>query len=529
MSADSTVLTDPAVDLTRPVDEHDHTRGPDDAPVTLVQYGDFDCPDCGEVYPEVEAIRERFGDRLRYVYRHFPLTQIHPQAKHAAEAAEAAADQGAFWAMHDRLYEHQEALSDTELVEHAAALDLDTDRFAEELTESTHEGRVREDFESGIESEVHSAPTFFIDGERYEGRYTADAISNALIDVGDLSGVSASAAATAGGSANDLRETIDRSQRGAPAAGAAVRDRFSADEIFQRVVATADEEFSRSNRLLFLSGLTAGIVMSFSFLGSAALTALLSGPGGSGGSGSATALGYLLYPLGFIGVVLGSYQLFTENTLTPVTLVMTRIASIPALVRVWGIVLVANVLGAAMSAYVLANTGVFSPATATVASEFGAHFLELSWVDLFWKGVFAGGLVAGMVWLVHAARDTAARVFVIFLLTYMVAAAGLAHSIVGSAEVLYVVFSGDATFAAFFGGFLVPAVLGNTVGGVVLVALLNYSQTRDRRIPDRDCRVLELEWSEWLLGNHIGRPITPAFDPKGSEATDAETTATEGD
>jgi formate/nitrite transporter FocA (FNT family) len=354
--------------------------------------------------------------------------------------------------MHDRLYDHPEALSDEELVSHAAALGLDTDRFAADLAESEHESRVRENFESGIESGLDSAPTFFIDGERYDGRYTADAITNALVESGDLANVPLTATPRGGGS-DALRETIDRSERGAPAAGSAVRDRFSADEISQRVVTTANEEFSRSNRLLFLSGPAAGIVMNFSFLGSAALTALVS-DGGGPPSDMATAIGYLLYPLGFVGVVLGSYQLFTENTLTPVTLVMTRIASVPALVRVWGIVLAANVLGAAASAYVLARTGVFEPETAAVAHEFGAHFLELSWGTLFWKGVFAGALVGRMVWLVHAARDTAARVLVIFLLTYTVAAAGLAHSIVGAAEMLYVVFGGDAILLDFLGSFL---------------------------------------------------------------------------
>lgn len=181
--------------------------------------------------------------------------------------------------MHDRLYDHPEALSDEELVSHAAALGLDTDRFAADLAESEHESRVRENFESGIESGVDSAPTFFIDGERYDGRYTADAITNALVESGDLANVPPTATPRGGGS-DALRETIDRSERGAPAAGSAVRDRFSADEIFQRVVATANEEFSRSNRLLFLSGPAAGIVMNFSFLGSAALTALVSDGGG---------------------------------------------------------------------------------------------------------------------------------------------------------------------------------------------------------------------------------------------------------
>ncbi|EMA50882.1 MULTISPECIES: formate/nitrite transporter family protein [Halococcus] len=503
-------------ELAEPVSEDDHTRGPDDASVTLVQYGDFECPNCGTVHSIIERLLDHLDDELRYVYRHFPLTEVRPNAKQAAEAAEAAGAQGAFWPMYDRLYEHQDALAAEDLEAHADALDLDTERFAQELDDNDHEDRVREDFESGIESDVNSAPTFFIDGERYEGRYSFDALLDAIVDAGDLTDVSRATPDGGEASRGDLRETLDESEHGAPAAGSAVRDRFSADEIFQRVVATADEEFDRSFRLLFLSGLAAGFAMSLSFVGVAALTALL------GGDGSASAAGYLLYPLGFLFVVLGSYQLFTENTLTPVTLVLTRIASIPALLRVWGVVLAANVLGVAASAYVLANTGVLSPEAAAAASEIGHHFFELSWADIFWKGVFAGVLIAGMVWLIHAARDTAARVLIVFALAYAVGAAELAHCIVGSAETLYVVFNGEESLWSFFSHFLVPATLGNTVGGVVFVALLNYSQTRDRRIQNRDCRVLELGWSEWLFENHIGRPITPSFPESEDDGAEAD-------
>ena len=499
--------------------ERDHTRGPADAAVTLVQYGDFECPNCGDVYPIIEELRDRLGSDLQYVYRHFPLTDPHPHAKHAAEAAEAAGAQDAFWTMHDRLYEHQDALTDDDLKSHAAELGFDTERFAAEFDNREYEEHVREDFEAGIERGVNSTPTVFINGELYNGRYTVNALLDTIMDAGDLSDADASwptANGPSGTSSDDLRETIERSERGAPAAGSAVRDRFSADEIFQRIVATADEEFSRSNRLLFMSGVAAGLAMSLSFIGSAALSALV-----PGGGSSASAVGYLLYPLGFIFTVLGSYQLFTENTLTPVTLVMTKIASIPALLRVWGVVFAANVLGAGMAAFVLANTAVFSPAAASVAHELGAHFLDLSWTAVFWKGVFAGGIIAGLVWLVHASRDTAARVLLIFILAYTVAAGGLAHCIVSSVETLYVVFSGNATLLEFFWGFLAPATLGNTVGGVVLVALLNYSQTRNRRIRNRDCRVLELDWSEWLFGNHIGQPITPTL-PSEEDSTGAD-------
>ena len=298
-----------------------------------------------------------------------------------------------------------------------------------------------------------------------------------------------------------LRDAIDRSESGAPAAGEALRDLFSTDEIFHRLVIAAEEEFSRSTRLLFLSGLAAGLSISLSFLGITVLSALWPG-------GPSHLAGSLLYPLGFLLVVMGRYQLFTENTLTPVTLVLTRIASIPRLLHIWGVVLAANVLGAALCAYVLATTGVFTPEMAEVAYGIGDHFLGMSWGDLFWKGVFAGWLVASMVWLNYAARDMTSRFLITFALIYPVSAAELAHCIVGSTEVLYVVFQGGASLGTFFVDFLAPAVLGNTVGGVLLVAILNFSQTRDRRFPHRDCGQLELTWSEWLFGHAAGFPKT---------------------
>jgi formate/nitrite transporter FocA (FNT family)/protein-disulfide isomerase len=311
-------------------------------------------------------------------------------------------------------------------------------------------------------------------------------------------GAATSEAAVGEAGSGSFREALDRSERGAPAAGEALRDLFSTDEIFHRLLVAADEEFGRSMRLLFLSGLAAGLSISLSFLGMTALSALW--PGGPSHLG-----GSLLYPLGFLLVVMGRYQLFTENTLTPVTLVLTRIASIPRLLRIWGVVLLANILGAALCAYVLATTGVFTPEMADVAVGIGRHFLDMSWSSLFWKGIFAGWLVASMVWLNYAARSMTARALITFVLIYPVAAAELAHCIVGSTEVLYVVFRGGATVSAYLFDFLVPSVLGNTIGGVLLVAILNFSQTRDRRFPHHDCGQVELTWTEWLFG-----PITDA-------------------
>ncbi len=292
-------------------------------------------------------------------------------------------------------------------------------------------------------------------------------------------------------------EVLNQSESGAPASGHAVRDMFSTDEIFHRVTATADEEFSRSNRLLFLSGLAAGLSISLSFLAQSAISASIPGKVGD-------LAGSLFYPTGFLLIVLGRYQLFTENTLTPVTLVLTRLASFPRLFKVWGIVLLANILGAGAGSYLFAHTGIFDPDTREAAHELARHALEMNWDDSFFKGIIAGWLVASLVWLNHAARDSVTRFFNVFLIMFVVSATDLAHCIVGSCEVLYLVFLGDASINEFLFHFLIPVVLGNTVGGVLLVAILNYSQTKNTRFPDRDCGQLELNWKEWLLGSHDG-------------------------
>jgi Na+:H+ antiporter, NhaA family len=156
--------------LSPPVDpERDHMRGGADAPVTLVEYGDFQCPYCGEAYPVVNELLERFGDQLRFVFRHMPLPDLHPRAPAAAEAAEAAAAQGRFWDMHDRLFEHQHQLSYDALRDHAAALGLDLERFDRELREGVHKARVDEDFASGAGGGIPSTPRFFVNGAIHLG------------------------------------------------------------------------------------------------------------------------------------------------------------------------------------------------------------------------------------------------------------------------------------------------------------------------------------------------------------------------
>jgi len=144
--------------LVLPVSERDYSQGPGDAPVTLVEYGDFECPYCGRAYPIVKEVQRRLGERLRFVFRNFPLTQVHPHAQHAAEAAEVAGAQGKFWGMHDTLFEHQRTLGDDHLVEHTARVGLDSGRLVEEMERGAYAGRVRQDFLSGVRSGSHARP-----------------------------------------------------------------------------------------------------------------------------------------------------------------------------------------------------------------------------------------------------------------------------------------------------------------------------------------------------------------------------------
>jgi protein-disulfide isomerase len=155
--------------LSPPVSERDHTIGLTTALVTLVEYGDYECPHCGHAHPIVKDVQRKLGKQLRFVFRNFPLAEAHPHARRAAEAAEAAAEQGKFWEMHDALFENQLALEDDQLVATARRLGLDAERVAEALESGTYTQRVREDFRSGVRSGVNGTPTFFVNGRRYDG------------------------------------------------------------------------------------------------------------------------------------------------------------------------------------------------------------------------------------------------------------------------------------------------------------------------------------------------------------------------
>lgn len=162
------------------VTDADWREGSDDAPVTLVEYGDFECPYCGEAYPMVKQVQEQMGDRLRFVFRHFPITSSHPHAQLAAEAAEAAGAQGQFWQMHDLLYENQSHLTRDDLDRYAQQLGLDMVAFETALQERTYKDKVRDSFRKGIRARVQGTPTFFINGRRYDGEHTAEALVPAL-------------------------------------------------------------------------------------------------------------------------------------------------------------------------------------------------------------------------------------------------------------------------------------------------------------------------------------------------------------
>jgi len=166
--------------LTTPVTDRDHIQGSDKALVTLVEYGDYQCPHCGRAYPIVEEIRKTMGDRLRFVFRNFPLAEVHEYAEIAAEAAEAAGFQDRFWEMHHALFTHQNALAASNLVHYGARIGLDTTLLAQALTEHRFKTRVREDFISGVRSGVNGTPTFFINGRRHDGPFDLSSLAGAI-------------------------------------------------------------------------------------------------------------------------------------------------------------------------------------------------------------------------------------------------------------------------------------------------------------------------------------------------------------
>ena len=280
-----------------------------------------------------------------------------------------------------------------------------------------------------------------------------------------------------------------RAESGAPAEGEVVADRFSTDEIFQRVLATGGEEISSPNRVLLLSGIAAGFAISLTFLAHAALSGATEGT-------EITPVDHLLYPVGFVYIVVGRYQLFTEQTVTPVSLVLTRLASVPALLRVWTVVLAANVAGVVGGVVFIAFGGVLDPPAVEAGLTFGEEALAKSPTSLFSRAVVAGAVVAGMVWVEHAARGSVTRFLVVYLFILVIPMVGLYHAVVATADATFLVVNGAATVGTVVIDFLLPVIAGNALGGVGLVAVLNYGQTEEA-FPEAMRESPRLSWREW--------------------------------
>ncbi|WP_102958441.1 formate/nitrite transporter family protein [Mangrovicella endophytica] len=291
---------------------------------------------------------------------------------------------------------------------------------------------------------------------------------------------------------SDPQENLEN----APESGETLTDFFSFEEIFARVLATASHELSVTNRYLFWSGLGAGGALGLTFLARVVFTEAAHEP-------EPGLLGNLLYPIGFLIIVIGRYQLFTENTLTPVVLVLTKLASVRSLLRLWLVVFAANMVGALAVAGFLAVFDVLDEPLMAKALEMARHSHGESWFSLFSKALFAGWIVAAMVWLVHAGRDTVSKALFVFLLMYFIGVGGLFHVITSSVEVFFLAFRTEVALLPLFPNFVLPILLGNTVGGITFVAVLNYVQFSEHR----DSKLFqsygkELSWREWLFGGN---------------------------
>jgi formate/nitrite transporter FocA (FNT family) len=238
-------------------------------------------------------------------------------------------------------------------------------------------------------------------------------------------------------------------------------------EILESVIEDGRKELRRGGTGLAFSGLGAGLNISFSAIALAVIGSL------TGGIGLAA---IAAYPIGFLIVVLGRAELYTENTVTPVSVVLTDYSKLPDMLRLWAVIFVSNILGVIAFAFVIYYGAVLSPAATEllvgeVTTKMAAGFWEVTL-----KAVIGGWLVALIAWLVAAVQDTISQIFFTWLLVLLIPATGLAHCIAGSAEVLIAVFAGETSWIEYLGRFLVPATLGNTIGGLVLVTLLNYGQ-----------------------------------------------------
>ncbi len=240
-----------------------------------------------------------------------------------------------------------------------------------------------------------------------------------------------------------------------------------AKTILETVITDGRNELGRAKAGLGLSGLSAGLNIS---LGAVAMAMVGSMTGGIG------PLAIAFYPIGFIIVVLGRAQLFTENTVTPVTVVLARHAAVAELLYFWFVVLAANLLGALIFAMAAVYVELLPPTAAELMFGDVSKKLGYGFALTTVKGIFGGWIVALMAWLVSAVQDTISQIFVVWMLAVMIPLLDLTHSIAGASEVLIAVFSGQATWFQYLFAFQIPTTIGNILGGVILVAILNYGQ-----------------------------------------------------
>lgn len=262
----------------------------------------------------------------------------------------------------------------------------------------------------------------------------------------------------------------------------ATAERLTAAEIYERVEENATDELQRSSAALAFSGLSAGIAMGLTPLGVAVGLSVL----GLGSWGRFVAT--MLYPIGFIAVIVGRAQLFTENTLYPVVVAIDRrnLRTVAALARLWSIVFVTNVVGAVVFSVLAVKGGGLDPTIVTHLVTLGRDATHHSWSHVFVSGIFGGWLVALVAWLVSASQRTIGQVVIIWMLTFLLGIAHFAHCIASSGEILASVLNGTSRPSAYV-AWLAAATLGNIVGGVVIVSLLNYGQVRhDGRDEDDD-------------------------------------------
>lgn len=248
--------------------------------------------------------------------------------------------------------------------------------------------------------------------------------------------------------------------------------RLTAPQIFHAAVESAREEVNRSARTLAFSGVAGGITMGLSALGVASVRALI------GDGGWQQLISYIIYPVGFIAVIIGRAQLFTENTLYPVVLILDERRYFVATMRLWGVVFASNILGAALFAWLVIKSNALRPEVLTQLVKLGLDASGGVYSHFFWSGILGGWLIALVAWLVTASHWTIGQLVMVWLLTFVVGVGRFAHCIVTSAEILSAVFAGALPAATYF-RWLLPATLGNIVGGVVIVSLLNYGQVRE--------------------------------------------------